>query len=81
MLESTPEGIVVNLPDRQVRYLYSQVAAEALGVTPYWLLKLVRNGTLQHVRIGREVLISEDSLADAASFRRSPGRPRKTNNN
>jgi excisionase family DNA binding protein len=61
-VERRLDGIGVSSVDGGPLLLSVQTASEHLGISRATLYDLVRSGEIEHLRIGRRVLISRDAL-------------------
>jgi len=62
-VESRVDGVGVSPVDGGPLLLSVQAASERLGISRATLYDLVRSGEIEHLRIGRRVLISRPALA------------------
>jgi excisionase family DNA binding protein len=60
----------------EVEMLTTKQAAERAGVSERRIRQLIKDGTIDAVKVGRDHLIDPDSLSKV-TFYGTPGRPRK----
>lgn len=77
--ETEPGHFTVSIEGKSSDLYNTKAACEYLQIKQWWLLQLVARGDIPVIRIGREVLFTEDALVDALLCKKKPGRPRKDN--
>ena len=72
--QSTERGPFEDLTSK---FISVTEASDISGLTPGYIRRLLRQGRIEGVRVGRDWLTTEEAVRDYLSQERRPGRPRK----